>query len=44
MADDFAMGADVENVNELMRSLEPVKLQLGDISDITIEMPIDEIS
>ena len=42
MADDFAMGADVENVNELVRSLEPVKLQLGDISDITIEMPIDD--
>lgn len=38
----FARGADAENANELVRSLEPVKLQLGDISDITIEMPIDD--
>lgn len=38
----FAMDADAENANELVRSLEPVKLQLGDISDITIEMLIDD--
>ena len=35
----FTVGVGAEN--ELIRSLEPVKLQLGDISDITVEMPID---
>ena len=38
----FAVGPDAENAHELIRNLEPVKLQLGDLSDITVEMPIED--
>lgn len=38
----FAMGPGAENAHELIRSLEPVKLQLGDLSDITVEMSIED--
>lgn len=38
----FAMGPGAEDAHELIRSLEPVKLQLGDLSDITAEMSIEE--
>ena len=38
--DFFAIGPGAEDALELIRSLEPVKLQLGDLSDITVEMPI----
>lgn len=38
----FAMGPDAENAHELVRNLEPVKLHLGDLSDITVEMPIED--
>lgn len=38
--DIFARGPGAEDAYELIRSLEPVKLQLGDLSDITVEMPI----
>lgn len=40
--DMFAVGPGAENAHELIRSLEPVKLQLGDLSDITVEMTIQE--
>ncbi len=38
----FAMGPGAENAHELIRSLEPVKLQLGNLSDITVEMPVED--
>lgn len=40
--DFFAIGPGAEDALELIRSLEPVKLQLGDLSDITVEMPIED--
>ena len=40
--DVFAVGPGAEDAHELIRSLEPVKLQLGDLSDITVEMPVED--
>ena len=36
----FARGTD--EANALIHSYEPVKFQIGDISDITVEIPIDD--
>lgn len=38
----FARGPGAEGAHELIRNLEPVKLQLGDLSDITVEIPIED--
>ena len=38
----FARGPGAEDAHELIRNLEPVKLQLGDLSDITVEIPIED--
>lgn len=35
-------GHGAEDAHELIRSLEPVKLQLGNLSDITVEMSIED--
>ena len=40
--DVFTRGSEAGNAYELIRNLDPVKLQLGDIRDITVMMPIDD--
>ena len=36
----FAIGPDAEEANSMVMNYDPVTLQLGDIRDITVEMPI----
>lgn len=40
--DEFAMGPSAENANSMIMNYAPVTLQLGDLRDITVEMPIDD--
>ena len=40
--DKFAVGPGAEEANELVRGIDPVKLEIGDISDITVTMSIDD--
>lgn len=38
----FARGSDADTANELIKSLDPITLQLGDLSDITAVMPVED--
>lgn len=38
----FAIGPGAEDANSMIMNYDPVTLQLGDLSDITVEMPIED--